>query len=210
MDKPSLRVARINITNFFRSLVGLPKQYPVKILRSPEAKQYQLLQISKAGDVGYNLPAVKNVVVPAPTEDQRRSYHWHMERYKRYQQIGNAELAAIHHRQALESLPKAIIPTGIRMEMPNNLWCSIEARSSSSNKMLITPDAIIDAGYRGELFGVIYNFGYSDYHVSAGEMLVQVIFHERIVAKMIETDALSDSERGETGFGSAGSLAKRV
>lgn len=210
MDKPNLKVAGINIINVFRSLVGLPKQFPVKVVRTEEARAYQLMAISKAGDVGYNLPAVRGVVIPAPTDIQRRQYTYHMDRARRYYDIANAGLEQMHREKALESLPKAIVPTGIKLEMPNNLWCSIEARSSSSSKMLITPDAIIDAGYRGELFGVVYNFGYADYRVEAGEMLVQVIFHERIVAKMIETDELTDSERGETGFGSAGAKAKRV
>lgn len=210
MDKPNLKVAMINIKNAFRSLVGLPKQFPVRVVRTEEAKQYPLMQISKAGDVGYNLTAVESVNIPAPTEDQRRQYHYHMERSRRYSQIGNTELSTMHERVALEALPKAVIPTGVKLEMPNNLWCSIEARSSSSSKMLITPDAIIDAGYRGELFAVVYNFGYVDYHVSAGEMLVQVIFHERIIAKMMEVDKLGKSLRGETGFGSSGAIAKKV
>lgn len=211
MDKPNLGVALINIKNAFRQMVGLPKQFPVRVLRSPEAKQFRLMQISKAGDVGYNLPAIKQVVIPAPTNEQRKQYLWHTVRCEEYKQMGvQPEIAEMHRQKALESLPKAVIPTGIRMEMPNNLWCSIEARSSSSSKMLITPDAIIDAGYRGELFAVVYNFGYSDYRVDMGEMLVQVIFHERIVAKILESNELSDSDRGETGFGSAGTIAGRA
>lgn len=210
MDKPNFQVAKINMINALRSLVGLPKMFPVKIVRTPEAKLYKLMGISKAGDVGYNLPASRGVVIPAATPEQRRQYSYHTERADRYHDLSNTDFELMHRNLALEALPKASVPTGIKIEMPNNLWCSIEARSSSSNKLLITPDAIIDAGYRGELFGVIYNFGYSDYRVTAGEMLVQVIFHERIIAKMIETNELSTSERGETGFGSAGSTAEKV
>lgn len=209
-EKPSLRVALINFRNFFRQMVGLPKIYPVKIVRSREAKKYPLIQISKAGDVGYNLPAIKSATIPAPTQHQRAIYDYHMARYRRYMEINNKEQAEIHYQQALAALPKAIIPTGIKLEMPNNIWCSIEARSSSSSKMLITPDAIIDAGYRGELFAVVYNFGYEDYTVKEGEMLVQVIFHERILAEMKEVDKLGESERGEAGFGSTGAIAQVV
>jgi dUTP pyrophosphatase len=210
MDKPNLGVALINIKNTFRQLVGLPKQFPVKVLRTPEAKQFKLMAISKAGDVGYNLPATMQIDIPAPTELQRKQYCWHIERQKLYSQIGNTPLADMHYQKALEALPKATVPTGIRLEMPNNLWCTIEARSSASSRMLITPDSIIDSGYRGELFGVIYNFGYVDYHASVGEMLMQIIFHERIVAKITEVDKLSDSDRGENGFGHTGAVAGRV
>ena len=88
--------------------------------------------------------------------------------------------------------------------MPNSIWCTLCARSSTSNRLLITPDAIIDAGYRGELFAVVFNLGYRDLHVKAGERLVQVIFHERTLANMIEVDKVGTSQRGESGFGSTG------
>lgn len=209
-DKMDFRVAMINIKNAFRGLVGLPKAFPVKVVRSAEAKQFKMIGISKAGDVGYNLPATKEVIIPSATPEQRKAYHYHMERAERYRYIGNEEIGQMHHDKALAALPKAVIPTGISLEMPNNLWCSVEARSSSSSKMLITPDSIIDAGYRGEMFAVVYNFGYKDYRAAAGEMLVQVIFHERIIAQLTEVDKLGSSERGTTGFGSTGATAKKV
>lgn len=184
------KMAKTNWVNFIRMAVGLPKQYPVKVVRSEKAKQYPLIEIKKDGDVGYDLPAIERVIIPAPTADQRREY-------LRYIHMGE-------HDKAIQCLPKAIVPTGIRLEMMNNVWCSIEARSSASNKMLITPDAIIDSGYRGELFVVIYNFGFTEYVIEPGERVAQVIFHERVTAKIIETDKLSDSERGTTGFGSTG------
>lgn len=196
-----IKVIITNWSNFFRQMVGLPKCYPVKVLRSPEAKEFDLIDIKKDGDVGYDLPAIEPVVIPAPTEAQRT-------RFKRYidiaQQPCNHAMKDAYIACAYDQLPKAVIPTGIRLEMPNTLWCSMEARSSSSQKMLITPDAIIDAGYRGELFAVVFNLGYEDYEVAKGERLVQIIFHERIVAKTYEVDKLGSSERGETGFGSTG------
>jgi dUTP pyrophosphatase len=209
-DKMNFGVAMINIKNAMRALVGLPKQFPVKVVRSAEAKQFKMMDISKAGDVGYNLASIKEVIIPAPSPEQRKAYHYHKERAGRYKYIGNEEIAAMHDEKALAALPKAVIPTGVKIEMPNNLWCSVESRSSSSSKMLIAPDSIIDAGYRGEMFAVVYNFGYKDYRVATGEMLVQIIFHERIIAKMTEVDKLGESARGETGFGSTGSKAGRA
>lgn len=200
----NMKVALTNWKNLFRQMVGLPKAYPVKVLRSPEAKVFELIGVKKAGDVGYDLPTIHSTTIPAPSESQRRSYIYHMDKHRRFRDIGNKELSDLHYNSALSQLPKAIIPTGIRLEMPDSIWCSIEARSSSSSKMLITPDAIIDAGYRGELFAVIYNFGYEDYKVSVGERLVQIIFHERILADITEVNKLGDSERGESGFGSTG------
>lgn len=160
------QMAKINLKNFLRLMVGAPKIYPVKVLRDERAKRYPLIHIKKRGDVGYDLASVERVVVP-PGE-------------------------------------RALIPTGIRLEMPENIWCSIEARSSASAKMLITPDAIIDSGYRGELFAVVFNLGKEPYTVEPGERIVQIIFHERVLADVQEVDSITPSERGESGFGSTG------
>ena len=200
------KMAMINWKNVMRMAVGLPKQYPVKIVRTEEAKRYPLIGIKKQGDVGYDLPSVENVVIPAATPEQIRLYENTMEWIDAVSNGGAVSHSSIEEQRerALSFLPKAMIPTGIKIEMPNNVWCSIEARSSASSKVLITPDAIIDSGYRGELFAVVYNFGYEDYRVKPGDRIAQIIFHERVVAKMIETDKLGKSERGSTGFGSTG------
>jgi len=199
-----LREAKMYWRNFFRQAVGKSKIVPVKVVRNEEAKEFPLIHIKKEGDVGYDLPAIRRTIIPAPNNAQRQEFIGAMRRAERYRELNNRELAETWEKKAYASLPRVVIPTGIRLEMPNNVWCSIEARSSASSKMLITPDAIIDAGYRGELFAVVFNLGFSDYVVERGERVVQVIFHERLEAEVIEVDELSDSQRGESGFGSTG------
>lgn len=208
-EKAYFNVAKTNWINFLRQMVGLPKTFPVKIERTDKAKRYPLIQVKKEGDVGYDLPCIENIVVKAPTAEQRARYDYHMSEVERLNQIKLKDknivaLIAEHEEKALECLPRTVIPTGIKLEMPNNIWCTLCARSSTSNRLLITPDAIIDAGYRGELFAVVFNLGYRDLHVKAGERLVQVIFHERTLATMIEVDRVGTSQRGESGFGSTG------
>jgi len=200
----SLQVAMNNWRNWARQAVGLPKIYPVKIVRDREAFNYPLIAVKKDGDVGYDLPTTKEIVIPAASPRAVNNYTLAIHQSRVAEENGDHEIAKIYSDLAMTYLPKANIPTGIKIEMPNNIWASIEARSSSSSKLLITPDSIIDAGYRGQLFAVVYNFGYEDYVVQPGERLVQVIFHERILARFEETYKLSDSERGETGFGSTG------
>lgn len=208
-EKAYFNVARTNWNNFLRQMVGLPKTFPVKIERSEEAKQYPLLDIKKEGDVGYDLPCIEDIVVKAPTAEQRAQYDALMYKAQRLRNTlpydARVEEQAIRlEEQALACLPRTVIPTGIKLEIPNNIWCTLCARSSTSNRLLITPDAIIDAGYRGELFAVVFNLGYRDLHVKAGERLVQVIFHERTLATMIEVDKVGTSQRGTSGFGSTG------
>ena len=114
------------------------------------------------------------------------------------------EKADRYHKEAMDCLPRAMIPTGIKLEMPDNIWCTVEARSSAGGRYLITPDSIIDSGYRGEFFAVVFNIGYEPQTINVGDRVCQLVFHEKTLIKPIEVDELSKSERGETGFGSSG------
>lgn len=202
--KANLVVAKNNWRNFFRGMIGLPKSYEVKIVRNKKAKQYPMLQIKKAGDVGYDLPCTEDIIVPASSPKQIAEYERYMKMSDKALARGEQEKGEEYQRRALEHLSRTVVPTGVKLEMPNNMWCTLEARSSTSKRMLITPDSIIDAGYRGELFGVVFNLGHTDLHVKAGDRLVQVIFHETVLANFKEVEKLSESERGESGFGSTG------
>lgn len=210
-----LREAKINWKNMVRALVGKPKTFDVKIKRNELAQQYELIGIKKDGDVGYDLVSTHDITVNPMTEETRQEINrlqkeWisRVESAERLNLVGAVAAVNKEYEDRIQALlPRAVIPTGIFLDMPNNVWCSLEARSSASTKMLITPDAIIDSGYRGELFAVVFNLGYHPYQVTAGERVVQCIFRERTIANLIETDTLSASQRGETGFGSSGSHA---
>lgn len=99
-----------------------------------------------------------------------------------------------------------LAPTDIRVEIPYTHWASIEARSSTSKRSLIVPKGVIDPGYRGELFAQIINVGKEPVTINHGDRLIQLILHERVVKdfEVIDVDELSESERGESGFGSSG------
>lgn len=102
-----------------------------------------------------------------------------------------------------------LAPTDIRIEIPYSHWAAIEARSFTSKKSLIVPKGVIDPGYRGELFAQIINVGTAPVTIKHGDRLIQLILHKNEVNDfdIIETDELSESERGETGFGSSGQSA---
>ncbi len=102
-----------------------------------------------------------------------------------------------------------LIPTGIKLEIPEGYWASIEARSSTSKQSLIVPKGIIDEGYRGELFAQIINVGNSPVIIHDGDRLVQLLIHKREIKDLTiwEVNNISPSERGETGFGSTGQSA---
>ena len=212
----SLKSMKYNWQNFFRQMVGLPKMYPVKVVRDKKAKQFPLIQIKKAGDVGYDVYATESVTIPAPTPNQFSKYTRLMTMHDRCLKTAKnnkydekafqmyMEKADRYHKEAMDCLPRAMIPTGIKLEMPDNIWCTVEARSSAGGRYLITPDSIIDSGYRGEFFAVVFNIGYEPQTINVGDRVCQLVFHEKTLIKPIEVDELSKSERGETGFGSSG------
>ena len=212
----SLQTMKLNWQNFFRQMVGLPKMYPVKVVRNEKAKQFPLIQIKKAGDVGYDVYATESVTIPAPTPNQFSKYTRLITMHDRCLKTAKnnkydekafqmyMEKADRYYKEAIDCLPRAMIPTGIKLEMPDNIWCTVEARSSAGGRYLITPDSIIDSGYRGEFFAVVFNIGYEPQTINVGDRICQLVFHEKTLIKPIEVDELSKSERGETGFGSSG------
>ena len=212
----SLQTMKCNWQNFFRQMVGLPKMYPVKVVRNEKAKQFPLIQIKKAGDVGYDIYATESVTIPAPTPNQFSKYTRLMTMHDRCLKTAKnnkydekafqmyMEKADRYYKEAMDCLPRAMISTGIKLEMPDNIWCTVEARSSAGGRYLITPDSIIDSGYRGEFFAVVFNIGYEPQTINVGDRVCQLVFHEKTLIKPIEVDELSKSERGETGFGSSG------
>lgn len=150
----------------------------LKVLRTEDAKEFPLLKIKKAGDVGYDIPTVLPMIAGT---DQR-----------------NVLVIPPHGM--------AKVPTGVRFEIPEGYWISLHGRSSTGQMLVIVPDSIIDEGYRGEIFGVVINLTDEPIIVNHGDRLIQAIMHERISERIdvIEVDELSPSERGETGFGSSG------
>ena len=102
-----------------------------------------------------------------------------------------------------------LAPTDIRIEIPYSHWAAIEARSSTSKQSLIVPKGVIDPGYRGELFAQIINVGNKPVTIHHGDRLIQLILHKNEVNnfEIVEADELSESERGESGFGSSGQSA---
>jgi dUTP pyrophosphatase len=101
----------------------------------------------------------------------------------------------------------ANVPTNLRVALPDGAWASIVGRSSTFFKRnLIVNTAIIDNGYRGELWASIYNPTDERVTVKRGERLIQLILHHLMSSDMQEVAAkdFPAGDRGENGFGSTG------
>lgn len=101
----------------------------------------------------------------------------------------------------------AMIPTGLFFEIPQGYEIQVRPRSGLAAKngvtVLNTPGTI-DSDYRGELRILLINFGENDFVVNSGDRIAQIIVSPVTTADFIITDSLSDTERGEKGFGSTG------
>lgn len=98
-----------------------------------------------------------------------------------------------------------LIMTGIRVEIiGKNYYIQIEGRSSLAKKDIIVMAGIIDSDYRGEIGVLLKNLSYSQFRIRKGERIGQMILKKYYDIEFIETDKLSDTERGEKGFGSTG------
>ena len=100
-----------------------------------------------------------------------------------------------------------LVHTGIALEIPEGLVGLIYARSGLASKRGLAPAnkvGVIDSDYRGEIMVALHNHGLSDQTVSVGERIAQIVFSPYVSADFDLVDELSDTVRGEGGFGSTG------
>jgi dUTP pyrophosphatase len=107
----------------------------------------------------------------------------------------------------LGPLERAIIPTGIFIELPPGYEAQIRPRSGLAAKKgvsLVNSPGTIDADYRGEIGVILVNLSNDPFTVERGERIAQMVIAKHEQARWIEVDQLEESERGEKGFGSTG------
>ena len=96
-----------------------------------------------------------------------------------------------------------IISTGLRVEIPDGYEMQIRPRSGMTTKTpIIGQLGTIDSGYRGPLGVMLYNHGDIPYRVQKGDRIAQAIISPTYHGNFLITESLSDTERGEGGFGS--------
>ena len=97
--------------------------------------------------------------------------------------------------------------TGLSIEIPEGYGGFIYARSGLATKRGLAPAnkvGVIDAGYRGEIMVSLHNHSDKPQTVEAGERVAQLVIAPFLKAEFEEADELSDTVRGEGGFGSTG------
>ena len=102
---------------------------------------------------------------------------------------------------------RVLVPTGLAMEIPQSFEIQVRPRSGLSYKtglMVVNSPGTIDSDYRGELKIILGNLGLQDEKIEHGDRVAQLLLAPVIQARFVVTDDLTDTKRGEGGFGSTG------
>jgi len=127
-----------------------------------------------------------------------------------YETIASAGMdlrADLNQPVILKSLERAIIKTGLFIELPVGFEAQVRPRSGLAAKKGITvlnAPGTIDADYRGEIGVILVNLSKEDFVIEDGERVAQLVIAKHERAEWNEVGELSETTRGEGGFGSTG------
>ncbi|MBP9849390.1 MAG: dUTP diphosphatase [Flavobacterium sp.] len=127
-----------------------------------------------------------------------------------YETIASAGMdlrANISEPITLKSLERTIVKTGLFIELPIGYEAQVRPRSGLAVKKGITvlnSPGTVDADYRGEIGVILVNLSNEDFVIENGERIAQLIIAKHERAEWIEVNELSETSRGEGGFGSTG------
>jgi dUTP pyrophosphatase len=127
-----------------------------------------------------------------------------------YETIASAGMdlrANISEPITLKSLERTIVKTGLFIELPIGYEAQVRPRSGLAAKKAITvlnSPGTVDADYRGEIGVILVNLSNEDFVIENGERIAQLIIAKHERAEWLEVNELSETSRGEGGFGSTG------
>jgi dUTP pyrophosphatase len=107
----------------------------------------------------------------------------------------------------LKPLERALVPTGLFMELPIGTEAQIRPRSGLAFKNGITvlnSPGTIDSDYRGEVCVILINHSRQDFTITRGMRIAQMVIAKHEQVKIAEVDNLDETARGAGGFGSTG------
>lgn len=129
-----------------------------------------------------------------------------------YQSKGAAGLdlvAALDTQHPLTLAPgaRALIPTGLVLELPAGYEAQVRPRSGLALNYgiaVLNSPGTIDSDYRGEVGVVLANLGHAPFEIRRGERIAQLVVHPVARAELVEVREVGDTKRGDGGFGSTG------
>ncbi len=102
---------------------------------------------------------------------------------------------------------RALVPTGLAMEIPDGYEGQVRPRSGLALRLglgMVNAPGTIDADYRGEVGVLLINLGRETVTIHPGERIAQLVIAPVVRARLLEVDELVPTERGAGGFGHTG------
>ncbi|MFV0541896.1 MAG: dUTP diphosphatase [Aestuariibaculum sp.] len=115
--------------------------------------------------------------------------------------------ANLSEPRVLKPLERSIVGTGLFIELPIGYEAQVRPRSGLAAKKGITvlnAPGTVDADYRGEIGVILVNLSNEDFTIQNGERIAQLVIAKHERAEWVETEILSETDRGTGGFGSTG------
>lgn len=127
--------------------------------------------------------------------------------YKTPQSAGMDLRANINETVELRPMERKLIPTGIKIQLPEGYEAQVRPRSGLALKHGITvlnAPGTVDADYRNEIGALLINLSQDTFFIEPNDRIAQLVIAKHETAEWVEVDVLDDSERGEQGFGHTG------
>ncbi len=135
-----------------------------------------------------------------------RSKH-DLPRYETALSAGMDVRANLDEPIVLKPLARAMVPTGLFVELPAGYEMQVRPRSGLAAKFGLTvlnAPGTVDADYRGEIKVILANLSNDDFTINDGERIAQLVVAQHAQVQWEPTEELSNTDRGAGGFGSTG------
>lgn len=127
--------------------------------------------------------------------------------YESAQAAGMDIRAMITHEIFLQPGVRFTCPTGIAIELPDGFECQVRPRSGLARKHGVTvlnSPGTIDPDYRGEICVILINHGDTAFKIAPFDRIAQLVVAPFVRAELVQVGELTETDRGENGFGSSG------
>lgn len=127
--------------------------------------------------------------------------------YKSSEAAGADICASLDHPLVIEPGKRALVDTGIFLEIPEGYEGQVRPRSGLAARFGVTvlnTPGTIDSDYRGEIKVILINFGEEPFKIENGDRIAQLVIAPVIQGEFIKAEVIGTTERGSGGFGSTG------
>lgn len=127
--------------------------------------------------------------------------------YETFSSAGMDVRAALDAPLTLAPMERALIPTGLRIQLEHGYECQIRPRSGLALKKGITvlnTPGTVDADYRGEIGIILINLGSEPFTINNGERIAQMVISPYTRVEWEPAERLDETQRGDGGFGHTG------